>query len=103
MVLVAVIPFRDMTSRLSSAAKDRNWTGQRRPQRLAGTLTVSDCTVSGNTASQGGGIYNAGTMTVENSSSIAGDTAPDVYNLGVLYLDSTSTIGALDDNPATPI
>ncbi len=70
-----------------------------------GTLTVSGCTVSGNTASQGGGIYNAGTVTVENSSSITGNTAPagygaDLYNLGVLYLDSSSTIGVLDGNPA---
>ena len=27
----------------------------------------------------------------------------DVLNLGVLYLDSTSTIGILDGNPALPI
>jgi uncharacterized protein (TIGR03118 family) len=74
---------------------------------FAGTLTVSGCTISGYTASQaGGGIYNgnAGTATVEISSSITGNTAPagygaDVYNLGVLYLDSTSTIGTLDGNP----
>jgi hypothetical protein len=42
-------------------------------------------------------------VTVENSSSITGNTASDlgadVYNLGVLYLDSTSTIGILDGNP----
>jgi hypothetical protein len=30
---------------------------------------------------------------------VPGD-GPDVYNLGVLYLDSTSTIGILDGNPA---
>jgi hypothetical protein len=30
-------------------------------------------------------------------------TGADGYNLGVLYLDSTSTIGILDGNPATPI
>jgi hypothetical protein len=46
-------------------------------------------------------------VTVENSSSITGNTAPgygaDVYNLGVLYLDSTSTLGVLDGNPAIPI
>ena len=69
-----------------------------------GTMAISQSTLSDNAASDGGGIYvAAGTLTVENSSSIAGNTAPDVYILGVLYLDSTSTIGALDGNPATPI
>jgi len=73
------------------------------------TLTVSGSTLFGNTASYGGGIYNtAGTVTVKNSSSITGNTAPagfgaDVYNLGHLYLDSTSTIGILDGNPAIAI
>ena len=45
-------------------------------------------------------------MTVTNSSSIFGNTAPvgaDVDNLGVLDLDSTSTIGILDGTPAIPI
>jgi hypothetical protein len=58
--------------------------------------------------SAGGGIYNSAPsprfssiVTVENLSSIIGNTAPagfgaDVYNLGVLYLDNTSTIGVLD-------
>jgi hypothetical protein len=32
-------------------------------------------------------------VTVENSSRITGNNGTDVYNLGVLYLDSTSTIG----------
>jgi hypothetical protein len=40
---------------------------------------------------------------VENSTRITGNTASDlgadVYNLGVLYLDSTSTIGILYGNP----
>jgi hypothetical protein len=52
----------------------------------------------------GGGIFNDGTVTVENSSRITGNTAlaagADVYNLGVLYLDSTSTIGILVGYPA---
>ena len=76
-----------------------------------GTVTVSGSTLSANFASSGGGgIYNysGGTVTVENSSSIIGNTAPagfgaDVDNLGVLYLDSTSTIGVLDGNAAIPI
>jgi hypothetical protein len=75
-----------------------------------GTLTVSGSTLSGNSATEGGGgIWSGvGTLTVKNSSSITGNTAPagfgaDVYNLGVLYLDSTSTIGVLDGNPWVPI
>jgi hypothetical protein len=42
-------------------------------------------------------------MTVENSSSITGNKVngfdEDVDNLGVLYLESASTIGVLDGNP----
>jgi hypothetical protein len=69
-----------------------------------GTLTISTSTLSANTAQEGGGIFNnGGTVTVENSSSITGNTASDlgadVYNLDVLYLDSTSTIGILYGNP----
>src|SRR5260370_1109854 len=77
------------------------------------TLTVSGSTMSGNSATPvGGGIYNtnsfSATVTVENSSTITGNTAPvgfgaDVYNLGVLYLDASSIIGILDGNPAAPI
>jgi hypothetical protein len=80
-------------------------------------LTVSGSTVGGSTpmaanvaSSAGGGIYNANgaTLTVTNSSTITGNTAPvgfgaDVYNLGVLYLDATSVIGILDGNPAKPL
>jgi predicted outer membrane repeat protein len=79
----------------------------------AGALTVSGSTLSGNSAaSAGGGIYNtnnvSATVTVKNSSSITGNTAPvgfgaDVFNNGVLYLDSTSIIGILDGNPAIRI
>jgi hypothetical protein len=68
-------------------------------------LTVDHCTVSGNVAtSAGGGIYiGNGPVTIQNDSMITGNTAPlgfgaDVYNEGVLYLDSTSTIGILDGN-----
>ncbi len=77
-------------------------------------LTVSGSTLANNSASSvGGGIYNnngggSGTVTVKNSSSIINNTAPtgdgpDVYNLGVLHLDSSSTIGILDGNPAVLI
>ena len=75
------------------------------------TATVSGITVTCNSAVyEGGGIWNNGrnSLTVENSSSIIGNFAPvgfgaDAYNSGVLDLDSTSTIGILDGNPATPI
>jgi hypothetical protein len=70
-------------------------------------LTVDHCTVSGNVAtSAGGGIYiENGPVTIQNDSMITGNTAllgfgADVSNQGVLYLDSTSTIGILDGNPA---
>jgi hypothetical protein len=76
-----------------------------------GTLVLSGCTVTGNFSEyEGGGIFNDGTVTVKNSSSITGNTisadtasgyaAEDLDNLGVLYLDSTSTIGILEGNPA---
>ena len=74
----------------------------------------SSCTISGNTAEtlvgtcttlpqESGGIFNHGKLTVKNFSSITGNASDDVYNLGVLYLDSTSTIGVFDGNPAIPI
>ncbi len=74
-------------------------------------LTVSNSILSSNSAAyQGGGVYNnsGGTVTVKNSSSIAWNTAPvgfgaDVYNLGVLYQDSSSIISILNGNPAQPI
>jgi parallel beta-helix repeat protein len=73
-------------------------------------LTLDDCTVSGNTAtSAGGGIYigPSGNVTVENSSTIIGNTAPpgsgpDVYNAHVLYWDGTGTLGTDGGNPSMP-
>ncbi len=73
------------------------------------TGTVSGSTLSGNSAAQGGGIWNwHNVLTIENSSSITGNTAPvgfgaDAYNQGVLDLDSTSMIGILDGNAAVLI
>jgi hypothetical protein len=80
----------------------------------SGTVTISHSTISGNSAgggvggdaslAEGGAIYNNGRLTIENSSSITGngaaDFGQDVYNLGLLYLDGTSTIGDLSGNPA---
>ena len=73
-----------------------------------GTVAINNSTLSGNTADanfgSGGGIYNkSGAVAVENYSSITGNTASDVDNRSVLYLDSTSTIGGLDGNSAIPI
>jgi hypothetical protein len=72
-----------------------------------GTVIIDDTSVSGNNgdswAGSGGGVYNMGTLTVKNSSSITrntGETGADVFNLSVLYADSTSTVGILYGNPA---
>ena len=72
-----------------------------------GTVTISHSILTGNYAAfKGGGICNggiynsSGTATVENSSTISGNTADDVQNSGVLYLDGTSTIDILDGNTA---
>ncbi len=75
-----------------------------------GNIVFSASTLAANSARGGGGIYNEAhsTVTIKNSSSLTGNTSfedsiEDVLNLGVLYLDSTSTIGILDGNPALPI
>ena len=78
----------------------------------AGMVTISSSILSSN-FSQGAGIYNdpQGTVTLKNSSSIFGNMTSggdysyyeDVDNLGVLYLDSTSTIYYLEGNSAIPI
>jgi predicted outer membrane repeat protein len=81
-----------------------------------GLLTIDGSTLSSNTATvAGGGLYIAvppsgitSSVTVKDLSNIAGNTAPsgfgaDILDKGVLYLDGTSTIGALDGNAASPI
>jgi hypothetical protein len=75
------------------------------------SLTVNRSTLTSNNASSaGGGIFVSvgGTLTLKNYSTITGNTAPasfgpDVYNQGVVYVDSTSVIGILDGNPPIPI
>jgi hypothetical protein len=78
----------------------------------AGMVTLINSSLSGNSASRfgfaayGGGIYNAadGTVTIKSSSSITGNFGfEDVNNLGVLYMDNTSTIGVLVGNPPSLI
>ncbi|HET6880873.1 MAG TPA: hypothetical protein VFI31_12000 [Pirellulales bacterium] len=81
------------------------------PQVYANSVTLSGCTLSYNAATgEGGGLYvtSGAIVTIENSTSIIDNTAPvgygpDVYNTGVLYVDSSSAIGSLDGNPAQPI
>jgi predicted outer membrane repeat protein len=62
-----------------------------------GTLTMSNCNVSGNSATSygrgGGGIYNSGTITITNTI-ISGNTAYDgggIFNSGTLTI-SASTV-----------
>ncbi len=88
---------------------------------LSATLTLNSSTVSGNTASRGGGIFNIGTMTLTsstvsgnsagssgggirnnggtltlNSSTVSGNTANccgGIHNLGTLTLNSSTVSG----------
>jgi len=62
-----------------------------------GTLTLSNSTVSGNMAtSDGGGIYNGGTLTLSNST-VSGNMATGVgggiYNVGTLTLSNSTVSG----------
>ena len=73
----------------------------------SGTVTISHSSLISNYADfKGGGICNGsfwssgGTLTVENSSRISGNTFDDVQNSRLLYLDDTSTVGMLDGNAA---
>jgi hypothetical protein len=55
-----------------------------------GTLTITNCTVSGNTAVSGGGISIGGTVTITNST-IAGNTA-STFGGGIYFGIGTVTI-----------
>ena len=61
----------------------------------AGSLTVTDCTVSGNTAfNNGGGVSNAGSLTIINST-ITGNTADaggEFMDGGGIYNTGTTTV-----------
>jgi CSLREA domain-containing protein len=69
----------------------------------AGTLTVTDSTISGNSAGigAGGGILNFGTLTVTNStfSGNDGDSGGGIYNRGIL----TATNSTFSGNSASTL
>ncbi len=69
--------------------------GRRHLQLLLGTLTVSNSTLSGNSAAYGGGIYNdLGTVTVSNST-VSGNSATcggGINNFGGTVTVSNSTL-----------
>jgi hypothetical protein len=61
----------------------------------AGTLTVSGCTVSNNSAQFGGGISNAGTLTVSGCT-LSGNSATDgggIYNYGTAMITNSALFG----------
>jgi PKD repeat protein len=62
----------------------------------AGTLTLANCTLSGNGADlRGGGIYNSGTLTM-NQCTVSGSYAVDgggIYNLGTATLNQCTLSG----------
>jgi hypothetical protein len=60
-----------------------------------GTLTVTGSTLSGNSAySYGGGISNGGTLTVSNST-LSGNSSGGIYNYGTLNIWNTILAGNL--------
>ena len=61
----------------------------------AGTVTLIDCTLMGDTAGTGGGLYNRGTATIEDCT-ITGDSASDgggLANTGALTLAECTVSG----------
>ena len=96
-----------------------NWGNGGGIYNAGGSVLLSNSSLSGNvvyppysggSGGYGGGIYNDahGTVTVQSSGNITGNDSnwfgdpysDDVYNVGVVYQDSTSTIGTLYGNPA---
>jgi hypothetical protein len=61
-----------------------------------GTLTVSNSTLSGNSAYYGGGIYSSATLTISNST-LSGNSAPNggggIYNRGTLTVSDSTLSG----------
>jgi predicted outer membrane repeat protein len=64
-----------------------------------GTVTILNSTLTANSAVRGGGIYNAvyGKLTIDGGT-VVGNSASvgaDLYNLGLVSIDSASTIGVI--------
>jgi len=60
-----------------------------------GTLTLTNCMLSGDSATNGGGIYNNGTLTLTNCT-LSGDSATNgggIYNNGTLTLTNCTLSG----------
>ncbi|MCY2972613.1 MAG: hypothetical protein NTZ30_18380 [Planctomycetota bacterium] len=68
----------------------------------AGTLTLTNSTISGNTTgSSGGGIYNGGTLTVTNSTisgNTTGSSGGGIYNGGTLTVTNSTISGNTASN-----
>ena len=64
------------------------------------TVTLNNCTLSGNTAGRGGGVSNKGTLTL-NSCTLSGNTSRNsggaIYNSGTLTLNSCTLSGNTSD------
>jgi hypothetical protein len=61
----------------------------------SGTLTVTDCAISGNAASRGGGVSNEGTSTLVRTL-VSGNTAsygPELFNTGTVLADNHNLFG----------
>jgi hypothetical protein len=79
-----------------------------------GMLTVSNCTISGNSSfgdpyvgpSYGGGIYNTGTLTLHNSTVSGNFTSygggAGIYNIGTLTLNNSTVSGNFSRDGDTP-
>jgi hypothetical protein len=83
------------TVTLSGLTISNGWRSNGAGINNAGTLTVNNATISGNAASSdfiGGGIWNTGTLTL-NSSSISGNDGCGVANVGRLTLNSSTVSG----------
>jgi predicted outer membrane repeat protein len=69
----------------------------------AGALTLTVCTVTGNTSGSGGGIYNTGTLTVLGDSVLSRNSATNgggIYNTGTVTVQANSALD-LYNNSAT--
>jgi len=69
----------------------------------SGALTLADCTLSGNSAEDGGGIYNWGDLAVTNSTLSGNSASGGFYGGGGIYNVGTATLTSctLSGNSAT--